>query len=410
MKIAFFSDCFLDLTGGITSSIKAQKMALEKNGHEVYVFSTGYPKTKSELEKLAEQNIYMVPSCKWCLRGLTPVSRRPGIVERWLVREHPEIRNFDIYYVHYEAGCSIAGLRLGKKLGIPTVQVMHGREDAGLDGIIPFGLKTVVAGFLDWFHSWYIPHPIKVRRDHYLANTIAKAKMWTIMVNHANYADYVITPSRHFAKKLEYYGVKKEIMVLPNGYLDVYFPKDAQIKTLKEGEELRMVWHSRVSSEKRIMAFLEALTKLKCKYRLDVYGGGGDLKRAKKYTKLHQLNVGFYGEEKFEKIAQAITKAHLDILVSFNFDTFGMTLIEAEAAGVPVLICDPDMKEVVPEGGYILSASEKPEDMARALNELAAHPDKIQEMSEIMVKNRKEVLVSKRIKLLENIFNDIMKK
>ena len=30
MKIAIFSDCYLDLTGGITSSINAQKAALEK--------------------------------------------------------------------------------------------------------------------------------------------------------------------------------------------------------------------------------------------------------------------------------------------------------------------------------------------------------------------------------------------
>ena len=93
MKIAFFSDCFLDLTGGITSSIKAQKAALEKNGHTVYVFSSGYPKSKSELKKLAEQNIFQVPSCWLCFRGAAPVSHRPAIVERWLVREHPEIMN-----------------------------------------------------------------------------------------------------------------------------------------------------------------------------------------------------------------------------------------------------------------------------------------------------------------------------
>ena len=102
MKIAFFSDCFLDLTGGITSSIKAQKAALEKNGHTVYVFSSGYPKSKSELKKLAEQNIFQVPSCWLCFRGAAPVSHRPAIVERWLVREHPEIKDFDIYYIHYE--------------------------------------------------------------------------------------------------------------------------------------------------------------------------------------------------------------------------------------------------------------------------------------------------------------------
>ena len=38
MNIAFFSDCYLDLTGGIVSSINAQKAALEKTqkNHSYY--------------------------------------------------------------------------------------------------------------------------------------------------------------------------------------------------------------------------------------------------------------------------------------------------------------------------------------------------------------------------------------
>ena len=47
--------------------------------------------------------------------------------------------------------------------------------------------------------------------------------------------------------------------------------------------------------------------------------------------------------------------------------------------------------------------------MAGALNDLLAHPEKIRQMSEIMLKNRNEVLISKRIKILEKIFSDIIK-
>lgn len=404
MKIAIFSDCYLDLTGGIVSSINAQKRALEDNGHEVYVFSTGYPKTEKELQKLAKQNIFQVPSCKFFFRGLTPVSRRPKIIERWLVKTHPEIRNFDIYYIHYESGCSIAGLRLGKKLKIPTIQVMHGREDMGEANLIPFGLKTFVATALNWFHSWYLPHSVKIHKDNYLADTVAKAKMWTLMVNHANSAALVLTPSEHFRKKLIHYGVKKEIKVFPNGFSDQNFPQDPIVKELVSGKELKMIWHSRVSGEKRIMPFLEALTKVTDKYRLDVYGDGNDLKRAERFVKKHNLNVKFYGNVKFDKLASAIADSHLDILVSYNYDTFGMTLIEAEAYGVPVFFCDPDMKEVVPPGSYILSKDESPAEIATALNNLLEHPEKIREMSEIMLKHREEVLISNRIKVLEKFF------
>ena len=154
MKIAFFSDCFLDLTGGIVTSINAQKKELEKRGHTVYVFSSSYKKSKKKLQKLNKSNIFPVKSCRVWGRGLTPIARKPHIIETQILTEHPEIVDFDIFYVHYEAGCSIAGLRLGKKLGIKTIQVMHGREDIGEQNLVPKGFKTFAATMLNLFHSW----------------------------------------------------------------------------------------------------------------------------------------------------------------------------------------------------------------------------------------------------------------
>ena len=404
MKIAFFSDCYLDLTGGIVSSINAQKTALEKLGHTVYVFSTGYPKSKTKLQKLARQHIYQVPSCKLFFYKLTPVSRRPKVIERWLMKYHPELKDFDVFYIHYEAGCSIAGLRLGRKFKIPTVQVMHGREDMGESNIIPYGLRTLIAIALNWFHSWYLPHTIKVSRDQYLADTFAKAKMWTLMVNHANFADLVLTPSVHFRDKLMHYGVKKTIEVFPNGFPDDKFPAEVKPRSLASGETLRMIWHSRVSAEKRIMPFLKALRLVHGKYHLDVYGGGGDYFRAQRFARRHHLPVTFHGNVKFSQLTNAIARAHLDVLVSYNFDTFGMTLIEAEAYGVPVFFCDPDMQEVVPKGSFVLSAGPSPEAMAEALNSLLTQPDQITKMSEAMLAHRNEILISRRINKLIGVF------
>ena len=407
MKIAIFSDCYLDLTGGIVSSTNAQKAALEAAGHIVYIFTSSYPKSKEERQRLAKNCIFPVPSCRYFLRGLAPVSRRPKIIENWLLREHPEIKNFDVYYVHYEAGCSIAGLRLARELHIPSVQVMHGREDMGEASLVPFGFRTFVATALNWFHSWYLPHPTTVHRDNYLADTIAKAKMWTLMVNHANYADLVLTPSEHFRKKLIHYGAHKEIKVFPNGFSDALFPSSPAIKSLDQGKELRMIWHSRVSGEKRIMPFLQALRGVTGKYRLDVYGDGNDLSKAKHYTSKHHLNVFFHGNVKFTQLQKAISTAHLDILVSFNYDTFGMTLIEAEAFAVPVFFCDPDMREVVLKGSYIISTDETPAAMSAALNNIFDRPDQIHTMSEVMLQHRSDILISKRIKILEKIFDTV---
>ena len=408
IKIAIFTDCFLDLTGGIRTSINAQKTALEKDGYEVIIFSTGYPKSRKELEELGEQRIYQVPSCQFFLRGITPVSRRPKIVENWILKNHPEVRGFDVFYVHYEAGCSIAGLRLGKKLGIPTVQVMHGREDEGESNIVPYGLKTIVATILNWAHAKCIPHPKNVKHDSYLANTKAKAKMWTLMINHANYADYIVSPSKHFAEKLKHYGVTLPIRVVPNGYADEKFPKNVKVRALKPGEPLKIIWHSRVSAEKRILVFLEALKKVRRKYQLEVYGSGGDLLKAKRFARKHELKVQFHGNVPFEKLAKTLASSHLDVLASYNFDNYPLTLVEAEAFGVPVLICDPDMREIVPAGGFIMSADKNAESMAEALGSLMEHPEKIHEMSGVMIRQREEVLASRRIKLLERLIDNIL--
>lgn len=410
MKIAIFSDCYLDLTGGIVTSINSQKEELEKLGHAVTVFSTAYPKTAAELKLLAEKNIYVVPSCRYCFRGATPVSRRPKIIEKWLLKEHPEVKDYDIYYIHYESGCSIAGLRLGKKLKIPTVQVMHGREDMGEAMIVPFGFRTIVATLLNWFHSWYLPHTVNISPDEYLADTIAKAKMWTMMVNHANYADFVMTPSEHMKKKLQHYGVVRKIDVFPNGLAARSYPKTVEAKNLEPGHELRMVWHSRVSGEKRIMPFLKALRQVDGKYRLDVYGGGPDLKKAKRYVKRHKLNVKLHGNTKFEKVQEAIKNAHLDILVSYNFDNHPLTLVEAEANAIPVFICDKDMEGLVPPRSYILSKDETPESMAEALTDLIKTPEKIGKMSRAMITRREETLVSNRIPELVENFSKLIKK
>lgn len=405
MKIAIFSDCFLDLTGGIVTTIAAQKEELERRGYIVYVFSSSYPKTNSEIKKLKKTNIFPVKSCRVFGRGLTPIARRPGIIEKQILKEHPEVKDFDAFYIHYEAGCSIAGLRLGKKLNIKTIQVMHGREDIGEQNLVPRGFRTIVAVLLNWFHSWYLPHQIKVARDGDFVKTIAAAKMWTLMLNHADFADIVLTPSEHFRQKMLLCGLKKPVKTLPNGVLDKDFVQNLTPKVLNPGETLKIIWHSRVSKEKRIMPFLEALLKVKGKYCLDVYGDGNDLSRAKHYAKTHRLNVRFRGVKPFREIYAEIIDSHLDVLASYNFDNYPMTLVEAESAGTPVLFVDPDLKEVVPSSGAILTSSPDSASIADAINGLIEHPDKITTMSKAMLTHRDEVRVSNIVDKLEKYIN-----
>ncbi len=434
MKIAIFSDCYLDLTGGIVTAINAEKAELERRGHTVYVFSSAFSRSQEEKQKLARKHIFPVPTCKLCGRGVTPIARRPRVIEKYILKNYPEVRGFDVFYIHYEAGCSIAGIRLAKKLGIKSVQVMHGREDMGEALIIPLGLRTFVATMLNWFHSWYLPHTVKVTKDNYLATTLAKAKMWTIMANHANQADLVITPSNYFRKMLIYYGVKRPVVALHHGIADEYLRRTPPVHRLEPGEPLGIIWHSRLSPEKRLMPFLEALNilqvsamppvklgklptvnslvnrnKITYSYHLDIFGDGPDIVAAKTYAKLHRLNVTFHGATAFNEIWPYLEKAQLDVLVSYNYDTFGMALIEAAAAGVPALIVDPDLEEIVPKGGYVLAKSASPVAMADSLSEILEHPEHIVKMSEAMIESREHISNSDKVDQLEKIFGEMIR-
>ncbi|MBR5027030.1 glycosyltransferase [Candidatus Saccharibacteria bacterium] len=405
MKIAIFTDVFLDITGGIVTSIRAQKNQLEKMGHEVYLFTSGFKRSKAELKKLADKHIFIVPTCKVFFKPLVPIARRPAKIEKWVVKNFPDFPNFDVVHVHYEGGCSIAGIRLAKKYNIRLVQTMHGREDEGVHDIVPAPFRLLVATLLNWFHSWYLPHDYKVKKDNNLANSRARAKMWTLMINHANQADVVLTPSHHFGAKLKEYGVKRPMDVVSNGVEDDFVLEKVPVRELKPGNKFDIIWNSRLDKNKHIMQFLEALTMVKCPYSLSAFGDGLEEKKAKRYAKKHNLNVKFYGHIERDLILEKMNNCQLSVLASYHFDNQPMTIVEAVVRGMPVLICDPDMKEIMPSGGYVLADGPEPAALARAIDELYAEPAKIAKMSEIMIKHRGEKKQSIQVEKLLKVYS-----
>ncbi|MBR3264199.1 glycosyltransferase [Candidatus Saccharibacteria bacterium] len=407
MRIAVFTDVFLEVPGGIPSSISAQKESLKKLGHEVTIFAPGFAADDTDVK--------IVPTHKFLRVNGALLSKRPEKVMEAVLAEYPKF-DFDIVHVHYEASCSIAGMKLARKFDKPLVQTMHGREDMAVKVNIPHPVKTVVGCLLCYLHGRYVPHPVKVKRDKDLADTIATAKMWTLMVNHANYADKVITPSEHFARRLKKYGVKKPITVVSNGVADeMVADVDKRVRKvggdlvrkLEKGDRLRIFWNSRLSYEKRIMPFLEALTLMKTPYFFSTCGDGNALESAKKFVKKHGMEekVVFYGRVPHEEVLDKMLGQHISATVSYGFDTQGLTLLEAEAMGLPVFFCDPDMKESVPENGFVMSGGPSPREMARALDEISRNPAKIRAMSEVMLKHRKEILQSTQMEKLLAVYN-----
>ncbi len=418
MRLAVFTDVLLDVPGGIPSSIMAQKRSLEELGHEIVVFAPGFAASLKNMPAKERKNIITVPTHHVFRPNGAPLSKRPGKVERFVLSRFPEF-DFDIVHVHYEASCSIAGMKLARRFNKPLVQTMHGREDMAVQINIPKGLKTFVATVLCFLHSRYIPHFKQATADASLAPTLARRKMWNIMVNHANYADKVITPSEHFKTKIVEMGVEKPVFVVSNGVDDDMVAElDARVKRMdgslirkvEEGDRLRIFWNSRLSREKRIMPFMEALSLMREPFCCTFVGDGNGLKSARCFAEKHNLMHGknqqvvFCGRVPHEEVLDKMIKQHLSVTVSYGFDTQGLTLLEAEATGLPVFFCDPDMKENVPKGGFVMADGCSPAQMAHALDMVARNPKEIEKMSEVMLSHRKDVLQSTQIKKLLDVY------
>lgn len=415
MRIAVFTDLYLEIAGGIPSSISAQKKELEKLGHTVVVFCPGFSKPK-------EKNVVVLPAAKYASINGAPTARWPQIIVKFVEKQYPNFGDhFDLIHSHYEAAASMAAVILARKYNLPLVQTMHGREDMAIAVNVTHPFKTLAGTGLNAIHRHFMHKYSKVKRikrDNYLADTAAKCRMWELMVRQANCADEVITPSQHFADKLKHYGVSRPITPVSNGVEDkVALGTDWKIRKVSKAshEPIRIIWTSRLSKEKRIMPFLESLKLVKedsDRFFFTAVGDGNEFEAAKKYVLENGLskNVKFLGAVPHEKVLELLKTEHLSIINSYGFDTQGLTILEAAATGLPVIYCDRDMKQVVLPDAGMCAHDESPKQMAKLILDIINNPELIEKMSRAAMKQRKAVFQSTQIKNLLAVYEKALKK
>ena len=414
MRIAIFTDLYLEIAGGIPSSISAQKTALEQLGHQVTIFcpATKAPKNRS---------IITLPTLKLKING-APIARRPKKLIKFIEANFPNFKtDFDLIHTHYEAATSIAGIILAKKYHLPLIQTMHGREDQAVAINVPYPFKTIVAVILNTLHfnglKSCVSTDLKIKPDHYLAPTLATSNMWELMVREANCADQVITPSQHFADKLKHYGVRRPITAVSNGVPDETIQHSIQtVRTLKKSNSspLRIIWTNRLSREKRILPFLEALAIVKRstdRFFFTAVGDGNQIKAAQKFAKRHGLNnnVKFLGAVSHQAALTLLKNEHLSIINSYGFDTQGLTILEAGAVGLPVIYCDPDMSQVVLPGAGLLATDSSPVAMANLILSIIKQPELIENMSRSALSHQHQALQSTQIQQLLKVYRRAVK-
>jgi glycosyltransferase involved in cell wall biosynthesis len=217
--------------------------------------------------------------------------------------------------------------------------------------------------------------------------------MWRLMVSQANHADQVIVPSAHFAAKLSAQGVRTPLTVLSNGLEatvlhEVGAPPP---RILDPAEPLRVVWCGRLSPEKRPEVFVDAVSQLSG-IRAEMFGDGVARHRvAAASAGMSAGTLTVHGGVAQSRVLEAMRDAHVLVSSSLDFDNQPMVILEGIASGLPVIVTDPDLLEMLPDGGGLVTRTPDAEGLAAAIRELRDDPARLTRMSAAAIAHRERV-------------------
>jgi len=151
----------------------------------------------------------------------------------------------------------------------------------------------------------------------------------------------------------------------------------------RAGDGSYAVFAGRLAPEERVLMLLKTWTGLHNRIPLVIVGGGEPLDRLKQTAIRDNLDmVEFTGLLRHDQTIAAIRGARFLIVASEWYETFGLTMIEAFACGVPV-ICSSigAMKEIVEDGRTGLHfAPGDTRDLAEKVEWAWNHPERMRQM------------------------------
>jgi 1,2-diacylglycerol 3-alpha-glucosyltransferase len=356
MHILMFSDQHADSLGGVQVSIRLQKRFLEQAGHTVTVCAP-----KMHREHAGDSDYIDTPSIPITLDreySMTVVGRRADrFLDEALARRPP----VDVVHVQADFWGAMLGYRYAARHGIPAVHTFHNHMEFGIQRVVPFP-KLAIRGLLWWQHRLLKP-----------ARSMLAPSAWAYLNELALRADAATAPSGHFASLLERKGAASTVEVILTGADDSVVEGVLRDAAPRSTARPLFVWMGRMSSEKRILEYLDAirLADLDADFRL--YGAGLLLSKAQAFVRDNGLSdrVHFAGKVPYPKALAAIASADALVQTSIGFETQGMTVFEAAALGTPSIVSDPNIAGELPDGIYWQPADGSVEALADALRLVA---------------------------------------
>jgi len=271
VHVVFFGDQHLESLGGAQVSMRLQKSYLERAGHTVTVVAPRMHgrRAREARKDAAYVDLPSIPITPDLEYAMTCPGRR---TDRRLDRAMAGRAPVDIVHVQADFWGAFIGHRFARRHGLPVVHTMHNRVDVGIEATVPFPALV-----LRVLNTWE-------RRA--LGMTDAGRDGWSYLRRLAARSAAVTAPSSHFARRLEQHDVYDRVDVVWNGIDDdVLEGVVAAASAHRAAGPPRLVWVGRMSPEKRLLPFLEALAVSGIDAEVEVIGGGGQLRAARRMVK-----------------------------------------------------------------------------------------------------------------------------
>lgn len=373
VHIAMFMDYHPDTLGGVQTAVASLCSGLEGAGHRVTLFVAPMPGADATPpdDLAARELVVLRPFAGVVVNGfamVVPTARNNALIDAVFAARGP----VDLVHTHTTYGVAIAGMKAARRHRIPLVHTAQSRDDSFIEHTSPAPYASALA--LRALHGRFVPHTLHM--PHRAESRAARHAWWTI-AGQAQAADRVIAPTRHFAAELLAHGLTKPLDVVSNGVDDDLVESNSAAAYSERGEHdpLRLVWCGRLSREKRLLEAMEAVRRVPgC--TLDIYGDGDLRSDAAALIAENGLadRITLHGSVTRREWLAAAATADALLFTSYGFDTQGMVLLEAVAVGLPIVHCDPVLRESVPEGAGRLTDGPSAVAISETLAELVAEP------------------------------------
>ena len=361
LRIAILTDDFYPHSGGVARSIELQIAELTASGHQVTLFA---PKTHfTPPENCAYEALDV-----WRISG-TPsylCSLRFG---RKLAERIAKQYKFDVIHTQNERGAMFLGAQLARLMRIPHVHTFHSNY-AATHRTSPFASAL---NSLTYLHlaplimRHYCPEKdkIKVYFPRQLSaaenSTIARAD-WKNIARLARFTDAFTSPAQFMIEAIVDASrgqLGERAFVVPNGVASIF----NQAQRIRPAEEtVRFLSCCRLDPEKRVDVIIKAFAKLKRdNAELYIVGSGSQDQKLRRLAEriVTRGRVVFLGKyDDIERLANEYANADAFVFASYRFDTQGMVLAEAAAAGTPIIYCDGRLEiGVTPNNALLVNPS-----------------------------------------------------